>query len=237
MNNTNNEGSVKKPIEREFEEVQGGAYDNFGFYTTPNGSFWDPDGIYFNRDGFDKHGGYYDPNMEYHPGKGWIEELLCYEDEKDEVIKHMPGAGQPRPRGRVQGGEEDFLGEGDDGDDLLDDLYDEVDFDKIIRNDEQYEHTEPQPHQVYRPKGNTNLNTVEKRPENDKITNTNQTSTTADVITPEMLFNKIPDNKKPIQVNNDNTSNMTNIPGATNKSDDPVSVRKENKVELDSLFK
>jgi hypothetical protein len=48
--------------EREFAEVPGGYYEN-NYYLTPNGSktntnigFWDPDGYYFNRDGFDKHG-------------------------------------------------------------------------------------------------------------------------------------------------------------------------------------
>ena len=58
-----------------------GEYDDEGFFTTPNGSFWDPDGVYFNREGYDKHGGYYDDNDEYIPGKGWNEVNNCYEDE------------------------------------------------------------------------------------------------------------------------------------------------------------
>ena len=66
---------------RLIQDAIGGTYDNEGFFRTPNGSFWDPDGIYFNREGKDSHGGYYDNNFEYHPGKGWVESLMCYEDE------------------------------------------------------------------------------------------------------------------------------------------------------------
>lgn len=69
--------------QREFKEVDGGKYDDFGFYRTPNGSFWDPDGVYFNREGKDSHGGYYDNKFEYHPGEGWIDSLMCYQDEID----------------------------------------------------------------------------------------------------------------------------------------------------------
>jgi hypothetical protein len=73
---------MKKAKEsRNFCEVDGGKYDKYGFYHTPNGSFWDCDGIYFNREGVDIHGGYYDENVEYHPGEGWVESLMCYEDE------------------------------------------------------------------------------------------------------------------------------------------------------------
>ena len=68
-------------IERLFSDDLEGEYDDEGFFNTPNGSFWDPDGVYFNREGFDKHGGYYDDNIEYIPGKGWIEEYNCYKDE------------------------------------------------------------------------------------------------------------------------------------------------------------
>lgn len=66
---------------RLIQDAIGGKYDSEGFFRTPNGSFWDPDGIYFNREGKDSHGGYYDSNNEYHPGKGWVESLMCYEDE------------------------------------------------------------------------------------------------------------------------------------------------------------
>lgn len=71
---------------REFEEVDGGYYDKDGFYYTPNGSFWDVDGVYFDRKGMDLHEGYYDENKIYHPGPGWIETLMCYEDEVSNIL-------------------------------------------------------------------------------------------------------------------------------------------------------
>ena len=71
-------------VERIFHDDLEGEYDDEGFFTTPNGSFWDPDGVYFNREGYDKHGGYYDDNDEYVPGKGWDEENNCYKDELNE---------------------------------------------------------------------------------------------------------------------------------------------------------
>ena len=48
--------NLKDFVEREFTEFIEGEYDEQGFFVTPNGSFWDPDGVYFNREGFDKHG-------------------------------------------------------------------------------------------------------------------------------------------------------------------------------------
>jgi hypothetical protein len=69
-------------IERELNDDVEGDYDEDGFFNTPNGSFWDPDGVYFNREGYDKHGGYYDEKtQEYIPGKGWDEVNNCYKDE------------------------------------------------------------------------------------------------------------------------------------------------------------
>lgn len=56
-------------IDRPMEEVDGGMYDDRGFYVTPNGSFWDMDGNYFNHDGKDKNGGSYDVFGFYNPGK------------------------------------------------------------------------------------------------------------------------------------------------------------------------
>lgn len=79
--------SNTKNTEREFKEVEGGSYDKFGFYRTPNGSFWDVDGVYFDRTGKDIHGGYYDEEFNYHPGEGWIESLMCYEDEVNDINK------------------------------------------------------------------------------------------------------------------------------------------------------
>ena len=90
----------KEFIDKPFKECKDGYYDNNNFYITPNGSFWDPDGVYFNNEGYDKHGGYYNENLEYQPGKGWIPELMCYEDENfnnnydeeendDEILEEM----------------------------------------------------------------------------------------------------------------------------------------------------
>ena len=71
-------------IEKEWTEYTEGEYDENGFFVTPNGSFWDPDGVYFNREGYDKHGGYYDDNNEYVPGEGWDEANNCYFDEAND---------------------------------------------------------------------------------------------------------------------------------------------------------
>ena len=86
MDNTENKEDSKKKtfVERIFHDDIEGEYDDQGFFNTPNGSFWDPDGVYFNREGFDKHGGYYDENNVYIPGKGWDEENNCYKDELDD---------------------------------------------------------------------------------------------------------------------------------------------------------
>ena len=74
----------KKFVEREWTEEIEGHLDNDGFFITPNGSFWDPDYVYFNREGFDRHGGRYDEKGEYVPGPGWDDNLNCYESEKEE---------------------------------------------------------------------------------------------------------------------------------------------------------
>ena len=79
---SNNPKKTKVFVERELNDDVEGEYDADGFFNTPNGSFWDPDGVYFNREGYDKHGGYYDENtQEYIPGKGWDEVNNCYKDE------------------------------------------------------------------------------------------------------------------------------------------------------------
>lgn len=116
-----------KPIEslnncndREFQEVEGGFYTEQDFYVTPNGSFWDPDGIYFNRDGYDKHEGYYDEEFEYHPGRGWIPHMLCYEDDLPDKQ------------------EDELEDEGLDYDNC-DDLHEELDYMKLTENKDKSE--------------------------------------------------------------------------------------------------
>ena len=104
--------------EKEFVETPGGHYDSYGFYRTLNGSFWDPDGVYFNNEGVDKNGGKYDNNFEYIPGPGWLPEYMCYENEKDQYIDEDDHA--------------DFkedIGE-------LDELYGDVDYGDLIKDDE-----------------------------------------------------------------------------------------------------
>jgi hypothetical protein len=63
------------------KEVEGGFYDEMGFYILPNDQgkstlaiyiflgFYDPDGYLFNKDGLDEFGGYFDNEGFYHPGE------------------------------------------------------------------------------------------------------------------------------------------------------------------------
>ena len=107
----NNNKNKKVFIERELNDDVEGDYDEDGFFNTPNGSFWDPDGVYFNREGYDKHGGYYDEKtQEYIPGKGWDEVNNCYKDEYNDEYDDEYGS---------------------DHDYLEDDGYGEIDLDNI----------------------------------------------------------------------------------------------------------
>ena len=75
---------MEKPFcDRPYEEVEDGYIDDRGFYTTPNGSFWDEDHTYFNHLGFDKHGGSYDKYGLYQPGPGYDEKTGLYNDQKE----------------------------------------------------------------------------------------------------------------------------------------------------------
>ena len=67
-------------VEKIFNDDIEGEYDDEGFFNTLNGSFWDPDGVYFNSEGYDKFGGHYE-NGEYIPGNGWDEQNNCYIEE------------------------------------------------------------------------------------------------------------------------------------------------------------
>ena len=108
MNNkTNSKGKVF--IEKELTDEVEGEYDDDGFFVTPNGSFWDPDGVYFNSEGFDRHGGYYD-EKEYIPGEGWDEINNCYKDEYNDDYDDMYGS---------------------DHEELEDDGFGDIDLDKI----------------------------------------------------------------------------------------------------------
>jgi len=69
--------------ERPFEEVEDGYVDDRGFYTTPNGSFWDEDHNYFNHLGFDVNGGMYDKYGIYIPGSKNDDGNMLDEDQND----------------------------------------------------------------------------------------------------------------------------------------------------------
>jgi len=85
VKNTPEEVEVaEKPFcDRPYEEVEDGYIDDRGFYTTPNGSFWDDEHTYFNRLGFDRHGGTYDKYGIYQPGAGYDEKTGLYNDQKE----------------------------------------------------------------------------------------------------------------------------------------------------------
>ena len=81
---------TEKPFcDRPFEEVEDGYIDDRGFYTTPNGSFWDDDQTYFNHFGFDKYGGSYDKYGIYHPGTGYDENTGLYKEQKEFITCDM----------------------------------------------------------------------------------------------------------------------------------------------------
>jgi hypothetical protein len=232
-----------------FEEVPGGEYDPYGFYYTPNGCFWDPDGIYFNCDGYDIHGGYYDDKLEYQPGPGWIPELLCYEDEKEGVLKQMKNQHlNPSMPHLAEIEDEDADEEGDD----IEEIYEDIDYDKLMKEvekkrnkddplnstdndnffyDQNYvveDKTINNKKNVYNPKkvAQSHINNIqnfendlkfvnEKYLKNANNLNNEVKETQADkkesnlsnketerekanvVITPDMLFNKIPENLIP----------------------------------------
>ena len=85
--NTKNESieeqDEKTFCDRPYEEVEDGYIDDRGFYTTPNGSFWDEDKTYFNHLGFDRHGGSYDKYGIYIPGPDYDETTGLYKDQKE----------------------------------------------------------------------------------------------------------------------------------------------------------
>jgi hypothetical protein len=77
------EDTEKSFCDRPYEEVEDGYIDDRGFYTTPNGSFWDDEKTYFNHLGFDHHGGSYDKYGIYQPGPGYDEKTGLYKDQQE----------------------------------------------------------------------------------------------------------------------------------------------------------
>lgn len=268
-----------------FQEVPGGEYDPYGFYYTPNGSFWDPDGVYFNAEGYDAHGGYYDEKLEYVPGPGWIPELLCYEDEKDQVLNSIKFGGQYPPLGHLaEVDREDELDE--EGD--IDEIYEEIDYEKLMREEERKmnsnlagdsantnkdvesieagNHQQSQrvhaPRKAYNPRDvaqahmnnmknlANDVNNLNVKYESEKTNNINKNDSSQNkkndfvnneakenkpleadkekpIITADMLFNKIPENLKP-----KNTEDKS----AINSNGGENIIKKETKIEVDSLF-
>ena len=80
--NSQNTIDMKPFYERPYEKEEDGYIDDRGFYTSPNGSFWDDDHNYFNHFGFDKHGGSYDKFGIYQPGPNYNAETGTYQDEE-----------------------------------------------------------------------------------------------------------------------------------------------------------
>lgn len=102
-------------MERKNKDNAEGILDNLGFYRTPNGSFWDADGEYFNRHGYDVNGGYYSKDIEYIPGPDWLSDIGCYPDEKGKYENDNFDEWEDEPEGE----QDDFKGdfEDDDGED------------------------------------------------------------------------------------------------------------------------
>ena len=118
------------PKERKPKPLDGKA-DDLGFINTPNGSFYDFDGEYFNKNGFDIHGGWYTKNKEYIYGPDWLSELGCYEDEKEKYLNNNNNGFELDDEE-----EDDFLGE--EGDFAEDDNNEEFDYEKIMKEAELY---------------------------------------------------------------------------------------------------
>ncbi len=53
--------------------MEGGKFNEAGFYELPDKSFYDPIGNYFDKNGFDLTGGYYDEEGVYHPGEAAVD--------------------------------------------------------------------------------------------------------------------------------------------------------------------
>ena len=94
INQINEDSDITgKPFcDRPFEEVEDGYIDDRGFYTTPNGSFWDDDHTYFNHFGFDRFGGSYDKYGIYHPGNGYDENTGLYKEQKEFITGELKEA-------------------------------------------------------------------------------------------------------------------------------------------------
>ncbi len=109
-------------VQRERPET-GFMIDDRNCAVTPNGSFWDEDGRYFNRNGFDYHGGHYDEFGTYQPGEKWNNEKLCYDDEVNTLNKKQSNLGPCNftEEDKVIIENMPNVGEGGDNDEVVDD--------------------------------------------------------------------------------------------------------------------
>lgn len=57
---TNQQTQMPKQHTKEEIEMKEGKYDDDGFFILPGGDFFDPEGFYFDVQGYDGIGGYYD---------------------------------------------------------------------------------------------------------------------------------------------------------------------------------
>lgn len=79
-------------------EAENGYYDEDGFYIihnedgTERGDFYDPNGFYFDQEGYDKFGGYYDDDLNYIPGKEYEEEYYRRLKEEEEQVRQYKEA-------------------------------------------------------------------------------------------------------------------------------------------------
>ena len=89
---------MKPFYDRPYEEEEDGYIDDRGFYTSPNGSFWDDDHNYFNHFGFDKHGGSYDKFGIYQPGPNYNVETGTYQDEEIKLNLDLDNDDKYEPR-------------------------------------------------------------------------------------------------------------------------------------------
>jgi len=249
-NNLNTSKTSETFVEKEFKETDDGRYDKFGFYRLPDKSYWDPDGVYFNKEGFDKHGGYYDENCEYHPGKGWLPELMCYEDEADGQIDKNADLvddeiGEYGPGLDVL---EDDYNENDDLYDNLDDqFYDESNMYKNYhpnKNNQQMSSNNEMSYEEYKRKmindSKNDSGSKSMVPHNHQqvIKSKQQELAEFEKEYPNLnLKNNIPTNPN-IQVFNKIPENLQKKAESSEKSDKDKDQgkRQEKKIEVDSLF-
>jgi len=208
-------------INRSFVEVTGGEYDEDGFYITPNGSFWDTDGVYFNREGFDSHKGFYNNEKEYIPGPGWVEDLLCYEEEKEELSSlEISNNKNSKSKDEAECYNSDKSADEDEP-------FEEVDYDKILAEEEtKYANL----------KIISNLPSIKASAGKDKsIDNLNESKViTSNVVTTDLLFGPSPI-KNTFNFSNDKQAAI-DLDRLDTFPDLSKQTRKEKQIAVDSLF-